>query len=180
MRPVEIYLNLTLGHAFLKYSEGDEMRCAWRGYLDVPEDDAQACNVLWAFFQNPLGVMAESVQDQAWIERSQALTNGYVDRSLSAGDVVTIDERSYAVEPIGFREVKPITGQPVLGPEGDERLREQVEDFNRNQGKCPVCGGKLTINETGVACRDQRTCGFKQQGEGVQAYIDNADELEGF
>ena len=180
MRHVEIYLNLTLGHAFLKYSEGDEVRCAWKGHLDLPEDDKQACAILWAYFQNPLGVMVESVQDQAWIERTQQVTNDYKDRSLSAGDVITIDERSYAVEFMGWREVKPLTGQPLVGPEGDDRLREQAEDYNRKQAKCPACGGPLEITEQRVSCKDTITCGFKQEGEGLRTYIENSGSLEGF
>lgn len=180
MRHVEIYLNLTLGHAFLRYSEGDEVRCAWRGYLDLPDDDEQACHILWAFFQNPLGVMVESRQDQAWIERAQSLTGNYNDRSLSAGDVVTIDGESYAVEWMGFRKVKPVVGGELIGPEGDARLREQAENYDRKQAKCPVCGGRLIFSDAEAACSDQRTCGFKVSGEQLQTYLDNADWLEGF
>lgn len=170
MRHVEIYLNVTLGHAFLRYSEGDETRCAWRGYLDLPEDDEQACHIVWAYFQNPLGTMIESRQDQAWIEQAQELTKGYADRSLSAGDVVTIDKNSYAVEMIGWRSVPLLSGQEVIGPEGDERLREQVSEPSV---QCPGCGGDdLEVTETSIHCRNA-LCGFTHIGDDVGAYIRN-------
>lgn len=168
MRRVEIYMNLTLGHAFLQYTEGDETRCAWRGYLDLPEDDEQACHIAWAYFQNPVGVAVESRQDQAWVERAKELTKGYSDRSLSAGDVVTIDGNSYAVEMLGWRSVSPLTGDPIVGPEGDERLRQQVEQAN---AKCPSCGGSdLEITETSIKCRNI-LCGFSHVGDDVGAYV---------
>lgn len=173
MRNVEIHLNVTLGHAFVRYYESDEVRCAWRGNLDLPGDDAQACNILWAYFQNPLGVMVESYQDQAWIERAQALTKSYDDRSLSAGDVITIDGESYAVEMLGFREVEPVVGGELIGPEGDERLREQAEAFNTLHGhKCPACGGDLNVSDNMIACKDQALCGFKQEGRGIRAFVE--------
>lgn len=170
MRHVEIYLNVTLGHAFLHYSQGDETRCAWKGYLDLPEDDEQACHILWAYFQNPLGTMVESRQDQAWIEQAQKITKGYEDRSLSAGDVVTIEDSSYAVEPIGWRVVPLLTGKDIVGPEGDERLRQQVEDTNV---RCPVCGGTdLEVTETSIRCKNT-LCGFTHIGDDVGPYIRN-------
>lgn len=168
MRHVEIYLNVTLGHAFLRYSEGDETRCAWRGYLDLPEDDEQACHILWAYFQNPLGTMVESRQDQAWLEQARKITKGYEDRSLSAGDVVTLDKNSYAVETIGWRSVTLLTGQDIIGPEGDERLRQQVVDA---EFRCPVCGGHdLALTDTSVHCNNA-LCGFSHVGDDVGVYV---------
>ena len=166
MRHVEIYLNVTLGHAFLGYEEGDEMRCAWRGYLDLPDDDHQANAIVWAYFQNPLGFAVESRQDQAWIERAQELTKGYRDRSLSAGDVVTIDDKSYAVELIGWKPVPTLTGDEIVGPEGDIRLRQQAEAVENASvsDKCPVCGNdSLTIDAMQVSCSND-FCGFRVGG----------------
>lgn len=163
MREVEIYLNVSLGYAFMRYAPGNEVRCAWRGHLDLPSDDNQATAIIWAYFQNPLGMMVESRADQEWIERAREITKGYEDRSLSAGDVVTLDGNdSYAVELIGFKPVPLVTGLDVIGPEGDARLREQVEDYNeaRENARCPSCGGPVSVSGVTLTCQNKTTCGW--------------------
>lgn len=159
MREVEIYLNVSLGYAFMRYDEGNEMRLAWKGHLDLPDDDDQATAIVWAYFQNPLGQMVESRQDQEWINRSQELTKGYEDRSLSAGDVVTLDGNdSYAVEWIGWKPVPLLTGQSIEGPEGDQKLRDQSDAVN--EGRCPCCGGPIEGGGVKFACENEKLCGW--------------------
>jgi hypothetical protein len=66
-------------------------------------------------------MVIETVADHLFHESS------YKDRSLSCGDVVTIDGRSYACVTLGFRPVEPIVGGEIVGPEGDEALRLAAE-----------------------------------------------------
>lgn len=159
MREVELNFNLSLGYVFLRYDPSNETRCAWRGYLDLPADDDHALTLVWGFFQNPLGEMIEARQAPAWISKAQRIAHEYRDRSLSAGDVITLDRsQSYAVEGIGFKPVPLVTGGPLVGPEGDRRLREQVASYNTP--RCPCCDGPVHAVDERLTCADERTCGW--------------------
>jgi hypothetical protein len=119
-RRVEIYLNVTPGSMFLDYQEGDEMRCAWRGTLVLPEDDREACHVVYAMFN------VDPATDQSDLSIREA---SYTDRSLSMGDVVTLDvSQSYAVTTMEFKPVDLRTGHAIVGPEGDERIHELLNE----------------------------------------------------
>lgn len=91
---VEIFLNETRGHRYSEFHDGDELRRAFVGDLDAKGfDDIALLN--WLYEQFNINHPDE-----------------YRDRSLSAGDVVTLNEsRSYAVERCGFRLLaEAITG----------------------------------------------------------------------
>ena len=110
MRSVEIYINESIGSMFLAWSEEAMMRCAWRGEMDLPEDDQQALDVIFSVFND----------DQR--------PEGYQDRSLSVADVVTLDgSRSWAVAGVGFKEIGLLTGQALQNPEQWNELNPQLK-----------------------------------------------------
>lgn len=170
LRKVEVYLNITFNplHAFFNYHDGDDMRCAWRGELDLPADDNQALHILWAMM-NVREADAESPNDAEFAKASVKRMGGYDDRSLSVADVVTLDERqSYAVESLDFRQIEPLlTGDPIQGPEVDYALAaainsqplahkedcyhadcdEDDDDVHRcfTWDECPECGASRKV-----------------------------------
>jgi hypothetical protein len=84
-RQVELYVNETVGSMFWAYHPDAILRCAYRGTMELPADDQQALNQIFSAFNRD--------------ERP----DGYRDRSLSVGDVVTLDSQSsYAVAGVGF------------------------------------------------------------------------------
>lgn len=91
---VEIFLNETRGHRFTAYTDGDELRRAFVGGVDRKQHDDESL-LHWLFR-----------------EFNIHHPTGYDDRSLSAGDVVTLNGvASYAVEAVGFRLLdRAITG----------------------------------------------------------------------
>ena len=96
MRSVEIYLNETIGSMFIAWTEQAELRCAWRGELELPLDDEAALDVIWQQFN----------ADQR--------PAGYQDRSLSVADVITLDgSKSWAVNALGFRSIPLLSGAEI-------------------------------------------------------------------
>jgi hypothetical protein len=96
MRSVEIYLNETIGSMFIAWTEQAEMRCAWRGELELPLDDEAALDVIWQQFN----------ADQR--------PDGYQDRSLSVADVITLDgSKSWSVNALGFSSITLLSGAGV-------------------------------------------------------------------
>jgi len=98
-RNVELYLNETEGSMFWAYTPKAMMRCAYRGVINLPDDNQLALSVLFGLFN----------RDQR--------PDGYRDRSLSVGDVVTLDsDTSWAVDAVGFTELDRVyTGDPLVG-----------------------------------------------------------------
>ena len=84
---------------FWAYAPEAVLRCAYRGVIDLPENDQMALESLFGLFNRDLR------------------PDGYRDRSLSVGDVVTLDEdTSFAVDAIGFTELPRVyTGDPLIG-----------------------------------------------------------------
>lgn len=124
-RQVEVYLNVTFGSAFMAYLPSDRMRCAWRGTVDLPEDNDAALAILWARFN-----MDPDPDDPDNIRAGFLRMPGYEDRSVSCADVITLDgSQSYAVEGVGWKALDdPRTSDEVVGPEGDDLLRQSAED----------------------------------------------------
>lgn len=123
MRQVEIYLNVTVGSAFMAYKPDDSMRCAWRGKMDLPDSDQEALAIVWAKM-NMDPQTAETPADVAFREPT------YLDRSVSMGDVITLDEeRSYEVRSMDFAPIEELrSGDEIVGPEGDAEFVKQVRE----------------------------------------------------
>lgn len=101
LRQVELYLNQTPGSMFWAYDPRAVFRCAYRGQLDLPAHDQRALEQVFALFNRDVR------------------PDGYSDRSLSVGDVVTLDGiESWAVDGIGFSPLlKAHSGDPIIGYE---------------------------------------------------------------
>lgn len=170
---VEIYLNTTFGSAFLDYEETDDLRCAWRGELDdLPEADDAACHVVWAMF-NLDPEDAETAADLAFRERT------YQDRSLSVADVVTLDgQRSYAVTSLGFKPIgRTLTGDPIVGPEGDDALREGAQADNAGEAVAKGLGRMASImgEEIRVGLNEESLPNGHHLNTGAQAEVFDKD-----
>lgn len=85
------------------------MRCGERREMELPEDDLSALQEIWVFFNR---------DDRP---------NGDYERSLSMGDVITLDgQKSYAATGASFREVDTLTGYPLITSLKWSRPRHRV------------------------------------------------------
>lgn len=108
-RTVELYFNESDGSRFWSYQPEAEMRCGERREMDLPADDFEALQEVWFFFNR---------DDRP---------NGDYERSLSMGDVITLDRaKSYAATGVSFREVDTLTGYPLITSLEWNRPRHRV------------------------------------------------------
>jgi hypothetical protein len=128
-----LLLNQTRGHRFDAYHDGDKMEAGWVGRLD--DLDAPGTE---AFDRSTETRILHGLFERFNIDHPV----GYDNRSMSAGDVITLEDeggrRSYVCERTGWRKLpEPLGGDnlgtgdntPTTSPKADAQLLEQMDNI---------------------------------------------------